>query len=134
MNKQEQLDVSVTDAQTPLDVQIVDEEGNAAPSPRRESAAQRLADRRADEKGLVSSGQRRVNMLWEVTQSLIAIAVTGMTLWVSGRVAIIAFERGDVDTSAFILLSNAFFLVIGFYFGRTNHQRTGGVGPEDLGR
>ena len=61
-------------------------------------------------------GQRRINLLWEVTQSFIALAVTVATLYFS--------QSKDV-------LPNAFFLVIGFYFGRTNHQRTGGVGANE---
>jgi len=72
-------------------------------------------------------GQRRVNIIWEITQALIAVAVTGATLYVAGNLAM----RNDGQTAAFLLLSNAFFLVIGFYFGRTNHQRVGGV---EIGR
>ena len=75
-----------------------------------------------------TAGQRRVNLLWEVTQSLIAMAVTSVTLYVSAQLALAK------ETAAALLLSNAFFLVIGFYFGRTNHQRIGGVGGEDAGR
>lgn len=66
-----------------------------------------------------SLGQRRINLLWEVTQGVIAVAVTGATIY--------AAVSGDVKE----VLSNAFFLIIGFYFGRTNHQRVGGV---SLGR
>ena len=32
------------------------------------------------------------------------------------------------DTTAALFFSSSFTLVIGFYFGRTNHQRTGGIG------
>lgn len=75
-----------------------------------------------------ASGQRRINLLWEFTQALIALGVTGQTLRVSGNLAM--KEHGE--TAAFLLLSNAFFLVIGFYFGRTNHARTGGIGGEQV--
>jgi len=64
-------------------------------------------------------GQRRINLIWEVTQAAIAILVAGA--------AIIAALRGQVSE----MLGNAFFLVIGFYFGRTNHQRVGGVGARN---
>jgi len=77
------------------------------------------------ETALRTAGQRRVNILWEVTQAVIAIAVTTSTLWVAGSLA----RQQSSDMAAFLLLSNAFFLVIGFYFGRTNHARQGGVGP-----
>ena len=71
-----------------------------------------------------TAGQRRINAIWEVTQALIAVAVTLQTLRVAGSLAM----KDNGQTAAFLLLSNAFFLVIGFYFGRTNHQRQGGVG------
>lgn len=80
-----------------------------------------------EEENRHSLGQRRINLIWEATQAVIAVAVTGATLYVSANLAL----SDDRQTAAFLLLSNAFFLVIGFYFGRTNHQRIGGV---DIGR
>lgn len=74
-----------------------------------------------------SAGQRQINRVWEFTQAVIAVSVTASTLFVAGWQVV----YGSGDMAAFLLLSNAFFLVIGFYFGRTNHQRVGGV---DLGR
>ncbi len=74
-----------------------------------------------------TSGQRRINAIWEVTQAIIALAVTLQTLRVAAAIAL----KDAAQTAAFLLLSNAFFLVIGFYFGRTNHQRQGGVGGGD---
>jgi len=79
------------------------------------------------EDALHSAGQRQINRIWEITQALIAVAVSGATLYVAATLSI--FNNGEM--AAFLLLSNAFFLVIGFYFGRTNHQRIGGV---DIGR
>ncbi len=61
-------------------------------------------------------GQRRINLIWEITQAFIALSVTVGALY--------AAMHGTVSE----MLGNAFFLVIGFYFGRTNHQRVGGVG------
>lgn len=74
-----------------------------------------------------TKGQRRINLIWEITQAVIAIAVAGSTLYAATTLVL----RGVGSETAFLLQSNAFFLVIGFYFGRTNHQRIGGV---DLGR
>lgn len=62
-----------------------------------------------------TSGQRRINILWEGTQAFIAISVTG---------AFIYAKLKGIDAPA---LDNTFFMVAGFYFGRTNHQRVGGV-------
>lgn len=66
-----------------------------------------------------SYGQRRINLIWEVTQAVIAIVVTVATLYVASQLAL----RNEAQTAAFLLLSNAFFLVIGFYFSRSNHNR-----------
>ncbi len=71
-----------------------------------------------------TKGQRIINALWEVTQSFVAICVTSVTLYVA---AIMAKETGMSGT-AFSFLTNVFFVVIGFYFGRTNHDKTGGIG------
>lgn len=84
---------------------------------------------RADEKDRVAYGQRRINLVWEITQAAIAIMVTGDVLFVSTW--LVVNNHGD---TAFVLLAGLANLVIAFYFQRTNHTRTGGVGdrpPED---
>jgi len=93
-----------------------------APQP---TESQLVARGSADESDRVSHGQRRINLIWEITQAVVAVSVTLVTLGVAGQLSL----RVPTDTAAALLLSNAFFLVIGFYFGRTNHQRIGGVGP-----
>lgn len=75
---------------------------------------------------LVTAGQRRINLVWEHTQQIIAIAVTFTTL----AVCAMQIWRGDGAQGAFLLLSNVFFLVIGTYFQRTNHTQIGGTGPK----
>jgi hypothetical protein len=74
-----------------------------------------------------TAGQRQINRIWELTQALIALMVSCATLFVASSLAL----SGIGEMAAFLLLSNAFFLVVGFYFGRTNHQRIGGI---DIGR
>ena len=59
---------------------------------------------------------RQINLIWEMTQAFIAGFI------VLANVAA-AFYLPTQNT----LLANAFFLVIGFYFGRTNHARRGGI-------
>ncbi len=83
-----------------------------------------------NEQDLLTASQRRVNLIWEMTQAMIAVAVTGSTLFVAGSLAV----RGTQDTAPFLLLSNAFFLVIGFYFGRTNHARAGDTATGSMNR
>ncbi len=78
------------------------------------------------EQDLRTAGQRRINGIWEGTQALIAVCVVLATLYSA------VFVPG-IDKAAFTFLTNVLFVVIGFYFGRTNHQRTGGVGGESAG-
>jgi len=73
-----------------------------------------------------SYGQRRINLIWEVTQAIIAVIVTLATLYVAAQLAL----REAAQTAAFLLLSNAFFLVIGFYFSRSNHNRINDAAPK----
>lgn len=75
-----------------------------------------------------STGQRRINLIWELTQTAIALSV----IWsaVGAAVWIVVSDTSN-RLMAFLFLSNVVSIVIGFYFGRTNHQRVGGV---DLGR
>lgn len=88
----------------------------------------------------VHVGQRRVNLIWEVMQAVIAGSVVGVGLFVAGTLAYSAVHpeiterQVAIVSSAFLLISNLMSLVIGFYFGRTNHQRTGGVGTNESGR
>jgi len=65
-----------------------------------------------------SASQRRVNLIWEATQATIAVLIT---------LATIVGVLGISGVTASETLTNAFFLIVGFYFGRTNHQRVGGV-------
>lgn len=67
---------------------------------------------------LVTAGQRRVNLIWESTQGLIAICTTGAMIYCSVK----SIESPN--------LVNAFFLIVGFYFSRTNHAAIGGVGSK----
>lgn len=70
----------------------------------------------ADDK--VTAGQRHINRVWEYSQSAIALSIT---------LAIIYCAVNEITSAE---LSNGFFLIIGFYFSRQNHQNTGGVGPK----
>ena len=75
-----------------------------------------------------SLGQRRVNLVWELTQAAIALSVIWATI---GAAVWVVVRDTNNRLMAFLFLSNIVSIVIGFYFGRTNHQRVGGV---DLGR
>jgi len=80
-----------------------------------------------------SAGQREVNLIWENTQMKIALSVIWASLIVAGGLAIFGKYLGtpDVQLAAVVFLFGVANLVTGFYFGRTNHQKVGGV---QLGR
>ena len=83
------------------------------------------------EQDLRTAGQRRVNLIWEYTQAGIAVVVVGANvLYVFLALLIVTSEHAGSTESA-SLLRNAFFLVIGFYFGRTNHARIGDDNTRD---
>ena len=74
---------------------------------------------------LQTAGQRRINLIWEITQAIVAISITGTTMYS----VISMLHNGETD-KALTLLSAAFFLIIGFYFSRTNHTKIGGITGE----
>lgn len=65
---------------------------------------------------ITTAGQRRINLIWEITQAIVAVSIT-LSIIVCAVLKITSPE-----------LSNGFFLIIGFYFSRTNHQAIGGIG------
>lgn len=76
---------------------------------------------------LTAAGQRRINLIWEYTQSVIAILVVAANMIVAGvqGAGLVASERAYP-----VILSSSLFLVVGFYFSRTNHAAIGGVGQK----
>lgn len=75
---------------------------------------------------LTTAGQRKVNLIWEYTQAVIALMVVFMTM-VCGAVGM--FKDLQIPT----IISVAFGMITGFYFSRTNHAAIGGVGPKPYG-
>jgi hypothetical protein len=78
-----------------------------------------------EEEDRVSAGQRAVNMIWETTQMKIALSVIWSALGVAAWLAVGGNQ--DAQVAAFVFLYGVANLVTGFYFGRTNHQKIGGV-------
>lgn len=82
---------------------------------------------------LATAGQRSINLIWENTQRWIALSVIGVSLLVSAGLA--AFGRWlgtpEMQLASIVFLTSVANLVTGFYFGRTNHARTGGVGGDN---
>ena len=74
---------------------------------------------------VTTAGQRRVNLIWEFTQAFIAISVVAANLAVGIHDG---FAKEPMDIPP--MLTNSLFLVIGFYFSRTNHAAIGGTGAK----
>lgn len=84
------------------------------------------------EESLTFSGQRRINLMWEGTQRLIALGV--MCTFLATCLAIVVGEllgRPEVEMPP--SLAGVVGYVIGSYFARTNHEKTGGVGVKPTG-
>jgi hypothetical protein len=69
---------------------------------------------------ITTAGQRRVNLIWEYTQAGIAIGITA---------AIIFCSITKIDSQE---IRNAWFLIVGFYFSRTNHAQIGSIGQKPV--
>jgi len=82
-----------------------------------------LAPTTTAEQDLRTAGQRSLNRIWEMTQAGIAIGVVSANL----LYVFVSPFLPAVTNSNSELLKNAFFLVLGFYFGRTNHARIGDI-------
>lgn len=96
-------------------------------------ASETAATRTSDETSLRTSGQRKINLIWELTQAIVTVMVVGATLYIAGDLVLGGEEDDNNRAAAFLLLSNAFFMIVTAYYQRTNHVRTGGVGGKDVG-
>lgn len=78
-----------------------------------------LPSKTTAEDDLLSAGKRRINLIWEMTQAIIAVLVTA---------AVIYAALSGKDSQ---VLGNAFTLIVAIYFVRMNHTKVGGVGGTD---
>lgn len=99
----------------------------------REAEALEAAGRR-EAAVLRSEGQRAINVIWESTQRNIALSVTFGSLTIAGALAIFGKWLGspDLQLASIVFMFGVANLVTGFYFGRTNHARTGGIGGDTV--
>lgn len=75
-----------------------------------------------------TANQRKINLIWEMTQAFIAVVVI-LSNMVAGLTYAVTGKTDNIPA----VLSSSLFLVIGFYFSRTNHAAIGGIGrkPDD---
>ncbi len=91
-----------------------------------------VAPKTTSEQDRVTAGQRAINLIWENTQMKVALSVIWSSLMVAATLAILGKYLGspDLQLAAVVFLFGVANLVTGFYFGRTNHQRQGGIGGD----
>ena len=65
-----------------------------------------------DAKVLAAGRMNNINLMWEVTQALIAVGLVG-------AVIVLSVRGQPIDE----VLKAAMYIVLGFYYGRTNHSR-----------
>lgn len=92
------------------------------------------------EDDLRTLGQRWTNKLWESVQAYIAALVVTVALGINAYLSTLAASENATTSqvaSANVANQNINILaslIIGFYFGRVNHQKEAGVGKGDIGR
>jgi hypothetical protein len=79
---------------------------------------QSVAPKTTEQEDITLAGQRKINLIWEYTQAFIA-----------GLIAIAMVVSALMKIND-LTITNSFFLVVGFYFSRTNHAAIGGVGAK----
>jgi hypothetical protein len=87
-------------------------------------SASPLAPKTTHQEDMTLAGQRKINMVWESTQAVIAVLVVITNMIVA---AYQGLNYGSNETHP-VVLSSSLFLIVGFYFARTNHSQIGGTG------
>lgn len=85
---------------------------------------------------LTFAGQRQINLIWETTQQRVALGVVFTALGVSAVLAVFGkvLASTELQLAAVVFVFGVANLVTGFYFGRTNHTKVGGVVQDTAGR
>lgn len=88
------------------------------------------------EQNLTTASQRNINLIWETTQMKVALSVIWVSLMVAASLAVLGKFLGspDIQLAAVVFLFGVANLVTGFYFGRTNHTKSGGIGDRQSSR
>jgi len=87
---------------------------------------QSLPPRTTIQQDLTVAGQRRVNLIWEYTQAVIAVILVGATAAAALKLVFQPAGSQEVPT----ILAGLCGMVVGSYFQRTNHMNIGGVGAK----
>ena len=95
-----------------------------------------LAPDTTHQQDLTTEGQRAINLIWETTQSRIAVGVVVFTLGLDAAVIVISLvlvrEISATMVGVLGFVHMVCGVVISFYFSRTNHAAIGGIGPKPV--
>lgn len=89
-----------------------------------------------EEQALHTQGQRDTSMVWETTQMRLALPAVWTMLAVSALGTLFGMWLGlppELQTACAFALFGLSGMIVGFYFGRTNHTRVGGPGGDTAG-
>lgn len=107
----------------------------AAPIGDKKATSTPLPATTTEQEDIVTAGQRRVNIMWEKTQRVIAIGIVAAAILNSMFIVIASVFFNKEPTPAAVQQAKEIIglalLIIGFYFSRTNHTNTGGVGKKE---
>lgn len=126
-------------------VQIPKKPGDDTPPLREDqipvgSKLDNLPPKTTGEQDRSTASHREINLMWESNQGRIAIVVVYSTIGVSAILALSALRPAITDQqmaiafAAFMLLNSLVSGVIGYYFGRTNHEKVGGLNVTEIER
>lgn len=96
-------------------------------------APDNIPARTTGEQDRKTASHREINLMWETNQGRIAMTLVYAVTFVTVILSLSALLPGVDDrvlaiaTSAFMLMNSLISMVIGYYFGRTNHEKVGGV-------
>lgn len=92
--------------------------------PTSETAQELQATRYSEAEILAVQRKQKINLIWERTQQGIAIVCVSASVFSS--MYLILKGKEPLSERGYQFLTNVGLLVIGFYFGRTNHARPTG--------
>lgn len=114
---------------TPINVKVVP--GKERPRfITRADGSQSLEPTTTYQEDITKEGQRAINLIWERTQAMIAKSVVFSTMAAGIMLLLGKIFYPEKNLEMPITFAFAFGTVIGFYFGRTNHQKIGGISTD----
>lgn len=100
------------------------------PAPQPGMPEDKLPSTTTPEQDRTTQGQRDTSMMWERNQGWITKVVISGSVIVAGMLSIFGHLLGaaPLQLPAAMFLFQSSGVVMGFYFGRTNHTKVGGTG------